>query len=191
MDAPLCFSGREDSVCARLGSKRLLLPSTSHNITYSRTCTKWLDYSHLSPGDSLIFPSGCTAKWGRSPTSAEAQSALRSDARSPNYPRLPRGMWRRQRWDRKPTSLLLVHSSDHESPSCSRGSWLIILSQCIMSFDAIIGPSGVFFSTLASCFVSCCFLFGRQLWMKRPLYKCFILEIVKPNQVGNLIVFFF
>lgn len=83
-----------------LAAWRMLSPSTSNSITDGRTCTKWLDYSHLSPHNLVILLSGCTVKWGWSPTSADAQSGLRSDARSPNDTRFWRGMWHSERKER-------------------------------------------------------------------------------------------
>lgn len=133
-----CFSCMEVSICARLWSTLLLFPSTSNIIKRWRTCTKWLDDSHLSPRNLVIFPSRCTVKWGWSTTCAEAQSALRSDARSPNYTRLWRGMWRSQRWTRKPTSLHLVYLSDCENPSRGHGrhSWPFFCFLIIISHPA-------------------------------------------------------
>lgn len=197
---PLCFSCMEDSICARWRSMLLLLPSTSNNITYSRTCTKWLDYSHLSPRNLVIFPSGCTVKWGWSPTSAEAQSALWSDARSPNYTRFWRGMWCTQRWDGKPTSLLHMYSSDCENTSRGHGRQSLPF---IFTLILISQPEYHFFwcnnlnSTLESCFVYCCLLFGLCMksctfvfWNEEPLlkkkdlyiYNVTIIIIIKPQK---------
>lgn len=187
---PLCFSFMEDSICARLRLMLLLLPSTSNNITYSRTCTKWLDYSHLSPHNLVIFPSGCTVKWGWSPTSAEAQSALWSDARSPNYTRFWRGMWHSQRWDRKPSSLLLAYSADCENPSCDHGrqSWPffpppILISQAVYHFfwcynltnRSVFQYPGKLLCLLLPTFWAelSCFEILKPSYEQRPLYlKC-------------------